>query len=220
VDSHDVLPLRGRTEPRERRAWWLGGGTAGNEQLTATVGVLLLVLLAIIGVTIVWMHQLIFVHLFVGLLLIGPIALKMSSTGYRFVRYYAHDRSYRAVGPPQPVLRIIAPMVVISTVAVFVSGVVLLLLGPSSRGSVLLIHKVSFFVWVAFTGVHILGHLPGLRGHLSAARRTRESVVGVDPGGGGRTLAIAGTLVAGLLLALVLLPEYTAWTAHAFGHHH
>ncbi len=44
---------------------------------------------------------------------------------------------------PPPTLRLIAPIVVASTVVVFASGVALLLLGPSSRGSLLLIHKAS-----------------------------------------------------------------------------
>ncbi len=207
----------------QRRTWLLGGGTAGNEQLTATVGAILLVLLAVIGVTILRIHQLISVHLFVGLLLIGPVALKMGSTAYRFTRYYTHDRAYRREGPPLPLLRIIAPVVVLSTVVVFASGVALLLLGPSSRGQLLLIHKASFIVWLAFTALHVLGHLPGMPEHLRAARRTRTAVMerGSDPGSGGRTIALAGALVGGLALALVLLPQYGAWTAAtAFLHHH
>ena len=32
--------------------------------------------------------QLLWVHLFVGMVLIGPVLLKMASTGYRFARYY------------------------------------------------------------------------------------------------------------------------------------
>ncbi len=206
---------------RERRGWLLGSGTAGNEQLTAMVGVILLVLLAVIGLTILRIHQLISVHLFVGLLLIGPVVLKVSSTGYRFVRYYTHDAAYRRVGPPLPLLRLVAPVVVLSTVVVFASGVALLLLGPSSRGQLLLIHKASFFVWVAVTAVHVLGHLPGLPEHLRAARGTRAAVTGSDPGSGGRTIALTGALVGGLLLALILLPDYGAWTsATAFLHHH
>jgi hypothetical protein len=229
MSPSDPTLERGRTSAiaaversaRRRRAWLLGGGTAGNEQLTATAGAILLVLLAVIGVTILRMHQLISVHLFVGLLLIGPVALKMGSTGYRFTRYYAHDRAYRREGPPPPLLRIIAPVVVLSTVTVFASGVALLFLGPSSRGQLLLIHKVSFFVWLAFTALHLLGHLPGMPEHLRAARRTRAELTGADPGSGGRTIALTGALVAGLLLALVLLPEYGAWSAaHAFLHHH
>src|SRR5205814_2774471 len=85
-----------------------GGGTDGNEQLTSMVAVVLLVLLAVIGVTIVRIVQLISVHLFVGLLLLGPVAVRLASTGYRFVRYYTWRPEYRTKGPPALIMRLIA----------------------------------------------------------------------------------------------------------------
>ena len=78
-----------------------GGGTAGNERLTAATGAVLLVLLAVIGVTIISIGPLLSVHLFVGMLLIGPVALKLGSTGYRFVRYYTRTRAIGARGRPR-----------------------------------------------------------------------------------------------------------------------
>jgi hypothetical protein len=223
MNAHDPSLAARAAAPfsHARSSRWLGGGTEGNEQLTATTGVVLLVLLAVIGLTILRMHQLISVHLFVGLLLIGPVALKLASTGYRFTRYYTHDAAYRRVGPPLTPLRVIAPIVVLSTLVVFVSGVLLLLHGPHSRGELLTIHKVSFIVWVIFTSLHVLGHLPGLPGHLRAARGTRAALVDAGPGAGGRTLALTGSIVAGLVIALALLPTYGAWTAAGvFLHHH
>src|SRR5271156_6514170 len=102
------------------------GGTAGNERLTAVTGAVLIVLLAVIGVTIISISQLLWVHLFVGMLLIGPVVLKLGSTGYRFVRYYTGNPRYRRVGPPPTLLRVIAPIVVLTTIVVLVSGVALL----------------------------------------------------------------------------------------------
>src|ERR1700722_19653051 len=99
--------------PRSSRRHLFAGGTDGNEQLTAMTGAILIVLLAVIGVTILRMGQLISVHLFVGLLLLGPVALKVGSTGYRFVRYYTRDPAYRRKGPPETLLRVIAPIVVL-----------------------------------------------------------------------------------------------------------
>ena len=58
-------------------------------------GALLFVLLAVLGVTILRIGQLMWLHLFLGLLLIGPLALKLASTGYRFARYYTGQPSYR-----------------------------------------------------------------------------------------------------------------------------
>ena len=42
------------------------GGTDGNERLTSMAGAILIVLLAVLGVTILRIGQLIWVHLFVG----------------------------------------------------------------------------------------------------------------------------------------------------------
>ena len=122
------------TDDRHRRArTTFGGGPDGNEQLTAATGVVLIVLLAALGITILRIGQLTWLHFFLGFLVIGPVALKMASTGYRFSRYYTHSRAYRTRGAPEPWLRLLAPVVVLSTVAVFVSGVVLLFDGPAHR---------------------------------------------------------------------------------------
>jgi hypothetical protein len=207
---------RART-PRARP--FTGGGPEGNEQLTASIGVILLVLLAVLGVTILRIGQLISVHLFVGLLLIGPIGAKMATTGYRFARYYTGDRAYLRNGPPAPALRLLAPLVVLTTVIVFASGVALLFQGPSGRGTLLLIHKASFVVWLVFTAVHVLGHIPGMPEHLRAVPRDPETP-GFSPGGAGRWIALVGPLVGGLVLALVLIPDFASWTAAGVFHHH
>jgi hypothetical protein len=156
-------------------------GPAGNERLTATTAVALILLLAVEGVTILFLRQLLSVHFFVGALLIPPVALKLGSTGYRFARYYLGSGPYVAKGPPQIVLRMLAPMVVISTLAVFGTGIALMLSGPSSKDALLPFHKASFIVWIAFTGVHVLGHL------LELPRPVRADL-GRDAGLPGRSL--------------------------------
>jgi len=209
---------RARGRARSRRL--TSGGTDGNRQLTAITGTVLIVLLAVIGVTILRIGQLISVHLFVGLLLIGPVLLKLGSTGYRFARYYTHNPAYRRVGPPVTLLRLIAPMVVLSTVLVFASGLVLLFDGPSDRGQWGLIHKVSFIVWAVFTSLHVLGHLPSLPASLRAVPRAKPDLPGSETGAAGRWIAIVGALVGGLVLAIVLIPDFAAWTAHGSAFHH
>jgi hypothetical protein len=193
------------------RARLTAGGTDGNERLTAAAGVVLLVLLAIIGVTIVRLGQLLWVHLFVGTVLIGPVLLKMASTGYRFARYYTLDPKYRRKGPPATLLRLLAPLVVISTVVVMGSGIALLFAGPSSRGTLFPIHKLSFFAWLALTGLHVLGHLPGLPATLRADYSNGAGLPGYEPGRDGRVLSLAGALVAGLVLAVLVIPEFGPW---------
>jgi hypothetical protein len=216
-----------RTRPHRAGAL-LGGGTAGNEQLTATVGALLLVLLAVLGVTIIRIGQLLWLHLFLGLLLIGPVALKMGSTGYRFVRYYTADPPYRRKGPPATELRLLAPLVVASTIAVFATGVLLLLEGPGAttglvifhKPSLLFWHKVTFFIWLGVTGLHVLGHLVGLPRSMRAVRETRSGLPGLEPGAGGRMLAFWGAIAIGALIAVALLPDFGTWTSAHFHHFH
>jgi hypothetical protein len=189
-----------------------GGGTDGNERLTAVTGVLLLVLLAVLGVTTVRIGQLLWLHLFLGMLLIGPVLLKMTSTGYRFARYYTANPAYRRKGPPATPMRLLAPLVVLSTVVVFGSGVALLLAGPSSRSTLFPIHKFSFFAWLAFTGLHVLGHLLDLPAPLRADYHgPNAGLSGREPGRDGRVLALIGALVAGLVLAVLLIPQFGPW---------
>jgi hypothetical protein len=203
------------------RARLLGGGVDGNGSLTTATGVVLIVLLAVLGVTIVWIGQLIWLHLFLGLVLLGPVALKLASTGYRFTLYYVHDRRYVDRGPPVWALRSIAPVVVATTVIVFASGIVLLFLGPKDRGPWVSVHKVSFIAWLVFTALHVLGHLPRVGEFLRApfAGGRAPSFAGGD-GAAGRWIALSGALVAGVVLAIVLIPDFAAWTAPGALHHH
>jgi hypothetical protein len=160
------------------------------------------------------------------------------------VRYCTANPRYHAKGPPVPALRIMAPLIVLLTVTVFASGVVLLFIGPgsSARSSVLLIHKASFVAWLALTAFHILGHLPEIvrvlrraqqsRRELTTARAPRsrhftdpETQLGERlPGRGGRWLSLSGAVVIGLILAVVLIPDFATWTGTAgqvlFHHHH
>ena len=164
------------------------GGPEGNERLTSATAVILLVLLAIEGITIVLIGRLMWGHLFVGMLLIGPLALKLASTGYRFARYYGGDGSYRRMGPPPLLLRMGASIVVLTSVLIMVSGVILLFAGTGGyANTLLLIHKISFFVWLAFMSLHVLGHLPEIQ-RLSAVRRcrgARRSALALGPRAGG-----------------------------------
>ncbi len=198
-----------------------GGGPDGNERLTTATGATLIVLLAVIGVTILRIHGLLSVHMFVGMLVIPPILLKMSSTGYRFIRYYTGNPDYRRKGPPPTLLRLLAPILVISTVVVLASGVALLLAGPSSRGTLLPIHKVSFIVWIAVTALHVLGHLPAMPKVLRADYRP-EQFSGDITGRAGRVLAISSAVVGGAVLAVLVIPDFGPWlhASGVFDHNH
>jgi hypothetical protein len=214
VSSEIDRPLSVRTRRRARARSWAAGGTEGNERLTTLAGLLLIVLLAVLGVTIIRIGQLLWLHLFLGLVLIGPLTLKLASTGYRFVRYYTHNAAYRRKGPPPPALRILAPLVVLTTVLVFATGVALLLLGQSSRDPLVLVHKVTFFAWLAVTAIHVLGHMPEISRLLTRSRMTRRDLIPDPPvpGRGGRGAALGAGLIAGLVLAVALLGQFSTWT--------
>jgi hypothetical protein len=223
--SDDVIVARAEARPKRARRGLASavtaGGPDGNEQLTTVTGAVLIVLLAALGFTIPQLRQFIWMHLFVGMLLLGPVLLKMASTGYRFVRYYTGNAEYVRKGPPELILRLIGPVVVLTTFAVFATGITLLITGPQHRDPWLMLHKVTFIVWVVFMGLHVLGHLPGVGRALGIGGRGQEQRANAAPGAAGRWIALAGALVAGLVLAIVLIPEFSAWTAHGvFLHHH
>lgn len=100
-------------------------GVEGNSRLTASAAVVLLVLLAAEGATLLSIRSLLGPHVFLGFLVIPPVALKISSTVYRFARYYTGDPAYRRKGAPHPVLRLLGPVVILTTVALLSTGVAL-----------------------------------------------------------------------------------------------
>jgi hypothetical protein len=151
-----------------------------NERLTALAGVVLFVLLAVEGVTLLFLRPLLPVHIVVGLILVPPVLLKLAATGWRFMRYYLGDGDYVLRGPPRLLLRALAPLLVLTTVAVLATGIVLVLVGPQHRGPWLLLHKASFALWAPAFGVHVLAYVwrvPRLA--LAAARVQKLAVVGL-----------------------------------------
>jgi hypothetical protein len=185
------------------------GGVPGNARLTGAVAVALLVLLAAEGTTIPFLGELLGPHIFIGLLLIPPVLLKLASTGYRFARYYTHSEPYVSKGPPAQPLRVLAPGVVLTTLALFGTGVALALSPPPSN-TLVFAHKLSFIAWVALMSLHVLGHLlelPRLAGvDLGRWRRL--------PGVGGarqRATALTLALLAGGGLGLAGLSIASSW---------
>ena len=180
-------------------------GPEQNERLTHRAAAVLVVLLAVEGLTLLAMDQLLRVHMFIGLVLIPPVLLKLSSTGYRFVRYYTRSAPYREKGPPQIALRVMAPFLVVATVAMLGSGVWLMLLGRRS-GWLLELHKVCFIVWAVFFAVHFLAYVPRVARSLVDELHARRSAA--SAAANAATLAMLGI---GVVAALLLLPEIRSW---------
>jgi hypothetical protein len=179
-------------------------GVTANERLTALTGVLLLVLLALMGVTVLSVKRLLPEHFLLGFLLIPPLALKMASTGYRFVRYYAGDPQYRRAGPPELLMRLTAPIVVISTLAIFATGIELWLFGLRFGSIWVEAHKLSFSIWLPAAAVHVLGHLSRTgqaAGEELSDSRSRTALT--------RRSLVVASLVAGVVLAAASLTYAT-----------
>jgi hypothetical protein len=196
------------------------GGAEGNERLTAAVGAVLLVLFAAEGVTILSIHQLITVHFFLGMLLIGPVALKVGAVIYRFIRYYAGAPGYRRKGPPAPLLRLLGPFVLITSVGVIGTGVALAFAG-SSVGPWLFLHKAFFVLWFGVMTIHVLTYvwrLPRLIGadlHRPAGFNRARGVLG---GRSTRWLLLTASIVCGLLIAAMTAHLAAPWQGfHHFG---
>jgi hypothetical protein len=216
VAPRPVRPQPATRGPRTRRQpplsrHWRPGGTEGNEILTSAAAVVLIGLLVAEGITIVHMQGLLSAHMFIGLVLIPPVLLKLGSTGYRMASYYAGSRAYRLKGPPLLPLRLMAPVLVASMLAVLASGVLLLAAGHRS-GAVLTIHKVSSIAFGVVLAVHLLAYVPGaLRSVRDDWRAARRQAV---PGAGARAMLVAAAVGGGAALALALLPTIQAYGGH------
>jgi hypothetical protein len=207
------MEARWRRWAAPARSW----GPPGNERLTSSVGLVLLVLLGIEALTALALSSYLPEHIFLGLLLVPPVVLKLTSTGWRFVRYYTNSTPYRLEGPPRMLLRLLAPLLVLSTLTLFGSGVALIIHGHGG-GPLLQLHAVSFAVWGVLIAIHILAYLTrvvrvGLadwRGHGApdvAGERSRRA-------------ALLGALLAGVVLALATYSAQDAWLDHRHDHRH
>jgi len=204
-------PAPGKPSRRER-------GVESNTRLTATTGALIFVLLAAEGVTVLRIGPLLGAHVLIGMVLVPPVLLKLGSTGYRFARYYLGSPAYRRKGPPPPLLRLLGPLVVMSTLVLFASGIALLLTGPGNvRNELLFVHKATFVIWFVVLAVHVLGHIVETArvAPLDWYKKTAAEVEGARL----RQWAVAASVALGVPLGLLLLGKAHTWlSAHPFPH--
>ncbi len=199
------------------------GGPAGNAVLTAWTGLVLLVLFVAELLTLFDVRGLISWHVALGAILVPPALLKTASTGWRLVRYYLGHEPYRVAGPPPMLLRLLGPLVVLSTLGVLASGTLLVVLGESRGRQSLLsllgfrldwvtVHEGFFVVWCVATGLHLLGRI------VPALRLTVRRLRGAVPPGRvprGVALVVAGGLAA--VLAVVLVSADASWQQDRVG---
>lgn len=193
----------------------------GNERLTALTGAVLLLLFAAEGVTILRVHALLTLHFFLGMLLIGPVTLKIGSTLFRFMRYYTGSAPYVRKGPPGPLLRFLGPLVVLTSLGVLGTGVALAIVGPGDSRW-LFLHKATFILWFGCMTMHVLAYAPRLpRLLLSRPAVQARTVLArtVLASSRARWLLLAASLAGGLVLAAATMHLAARWGAspHLFG---
>ncbi len=202
------------------------GGPAGNGLLTAWTALVLLVLSVAELLTLFDVRGLISWHVTLGALLVPPAVMKTASTGWRMACYYLGRTPYRGAGPPPLLLRLLGPLVVVSTLGLLGTGVLLVLLGEnrSRRGLVTLLgirvdwltaHQGFFAVWAAAAGLHLLGRIvPALKATVVPGSGV------VVPGRWTRTLWFVAMVASAAVLAVVLVHADDSWVSfHGFGDH-
>jgi hypothetical protein len=180
-------------------------GVEANSRLTASVGLVLLVLLALESGTTMRLGALLRAHVLIGLFLIPPVMLKLGSVGYRFARYYTGDARYRAAGPPDLAMRLIGPVIVVLTIVLFVSGVELWLFGPGYGFAWLPIHHGSFVLWFFAIALHAAFYFRQASQLAIADWRVqlREALT--------RRSLVVGSLVLGAVLVIAAFPVPSAF---------
>ncbi len=213
------MTLRDDTEPVRPPGQIRGDGrradersaVVGNERLTALAGALLLVLIVVELVTVPTLHALLSVHIFVGMLLAGPLAVKLGSTGYRFLRYYTGSPAFVHKGPPRLALRVLAPLLVATTLLLVGSGIGLLATGPTQPGPLLFLHGLSTLLWLPLIAIHVFAYtrrVPGLIADDWTAPAAAQA-----PGRGRRLGVNLGALLAGAIAAILVRPAAGPWSA-------
>lgn len=179
----------------------------GNELLTAMTGAVLLVLLGAEVVTTLLMGSLFGLHFFLGMLLIGPVCVKIGSTVWRFCRYYLGSEPYVRRGPPPMTQRVLGPALVVTSAGVLGTGVLLAVGGPG--GGWEKPHQMFFYLWLIIVIIHLVHYLPRLPKML--ADRPTERAMRAVAGSRARWLLLAGSLVGGLILAILTYHLRARW---------
>ena len=180
----------------------LSRGVLANARLTGMEAVVLFVLLAAEGGTILAIRGLLTWHFLIGFAMLPPLAVKLGSTGWRFARYYLGDGAYREAGPPPILLRVLGPVVILTTLAVFATGIELWAFGGRFGHWWSGAHKASFFVWFFAMAAHVLGH---------AVRAPQLALAGLTGGSGRDRITLRSVVFASILLGIVLAIALAAY---------
>lgn len=208
IDQEPTRPLAQVRRDAKHQA-----AVTGNERMIALVGTVLLVLIGAEIIITAKLQALIPVHIFVGVLLTAPLLVKIGSTGYRFLHYYAGSPAFVHKGPPRLEMRLLAPLLLLLSLSLVISGIALALLGPTNGWSVwvLRLHALSVMCWLPLLALHVGAYIWRVPRLLLSdwQKRASRRVAGCKWRYAGTFVA----LVAGVSAATLFAPLTTSWTA-------
>jgi hypothetical protein len=182
----------------------------GNERMTALAGAVLLVLILVELVSAAILRTLLSIHVLVGVLMAGPLVVKLGSTFSRFLRYYTGSPAFVRRGPPHLALRVMAPLLIATTLVVIGSGIGLVVTGQQNAGPLLPLHGFSVLVWLPLIAIHVFAHILRVP-RLVSDDWSKPSGKSLAAGRGRRLGMNLGALLAGAVAAILLFPGAAPW---------
>src|SRR5262249_28015505 len=117
---------------------------------------------------------------------------------------------YRRKGPPRPLQRTTAPLLLAATLIVVGSGIGLATTQPGTLSPLYITHKISFLAWTVLLGIHLIAYI--WRVPRLVASDWRDSPRQDAPGRRYRFAINLAALAAAALAAILILPAFTPWT--------
>ncbi len=185
-------------------------------RLSALFGVVLLIIFVAEVMTVPFIAGAVGVHIVIGLVAVPLVLGKLAISTYRFTRFYVGDTDFVEAGPPWLPLRVIAPLLVATTVLVIGSGIELVVAGPSSFSDTFLgaAHTLLALIWFFLLALHALAYY--LRSYHSVKKDFRSTLRRFQgskkrDGASLRIGLLLATLVLGWLLALQFQSGIRSW---------
>src|SRR5260221_582258 len=142
--------------------------------------------------------------------LAGAVLLvKLGSTFPRFLRSSTKSPAFVRKGPPRLPLRVLAPLLIATTLVVIGSGIGLVVTGPSQAGPLLPLHGFSVLVWLPLIAIHVFAYI--WRTPRLVADDWSKPSAEQAPGRGRRLGVNLGALLAAPIAAILLVPRATPW---------
>jgi hypothetical protein len=186
----------------------------GNTRLTGMSASFVLPLFLIeVATVVLGVKSVITLHVAVGLLLLGPVLLKLASVTYRMVSYHRGVNEYRQRGKPAVAPRLLGGALAVLVVLLLASGLVLILGPNAAHGAARAIHIVTAYLVVLLLIVHIASHFRTAARLASADIRRRAAPA---PGARSRWLALLASLAIGGTLALLLGGRGSTYLHHYY----